>query len=175
MLTSNYTLRLLSVIAFLLILHVGSSVSVFSQKAIFMPRHAERAEYNNADGELSSVGKLRARALATLLQDAGITKIYVSHMLRTHQTAEPLAALLRLRPVQMTEVQGEYAKKMLSNFKNDGDSSIILVIGHFNTFIPLLRAMGHEEEIKIGDREHDDIFVVFKRKKRSPIVMRLNY
>ena len=76
---------------------MGASV-VHGQQTILLLRHAERSEYESRDGVLSEAGEARARALARLLQDAGVTAIYTSQLKRTIQTAEPLAKALGIVP-----------------------------------------------------------------------------
>jgi len=62
---------------------------------IFLVRHAEKVNASE-DPRLSRAGKRRARALADLLEDAGIERIYSSDYRRCRDTANPLAARLEI-------------------------------------------------------------------------------
>ncbi|MGQ0630340.1 MAG: histidine phosphatase family protein [Sporichthyaceae bacterium] len=59
------------------------------------PRSAE----GNADPDLSEIGRAQADRLGERLGTAAIDAIYVSSLVRTHQTAAPMAAALGLTPV----------------------------------------------------------------------------
>ena len=146
-----------------------------AQRAIVMLRHAERAEYDHGDGVLSQAGMARAKALANLLKDVGVTAIYISNMKRTRLTAAPLAEALNLTPIAVSGADAEYVAAMTRRLQQHDDDDVVLIIGHVNTFLPLLRALGHSREEKIGDFEHDDVFVVVPKGSASPTVLRLNY
>src|SRR5262245_18266172 len=62
-----------------------------AQQVVFLVRHGEQASGANGDAPLAEAGRRRARELATVLKDAGLTAIYVSDFQRTIQAAEPLA------------------------------------------------------------------------------------
>src|SRR6185437_4091132 len=72
----------------LLLLVCGARIAA-AQDAIFVVRHAERADAS-ADSPLSPEGEARAARLAALLKDAGITRIYTTDRKRTIQTGAPL-------------------------------------------------------------------------------------
>src|SRR5688500_5337763 len=99
--------RILLIVAVLL----GCSTDAQAQgpRAIIFLRHAERQAYDDGDGPLSGSGHARARSLAQVLKDAGVTAIYVSNRLRTVQTAAPLAEALRLTPVAVPGTDTAYA------------------------------------------------------------------
>lgn len=153
----------------------GSMAEAQGPRAIIMLRHAERQTYDRGDGSLSQDGHARARSLAQVLKDAGITAIYVSNMLRTHQTAAPLAELLRLTPVPVVGNDSVYVNAMSARLKAHGPTDVVLVIGHFNTFPPLLRAMGYAGDLTMMDFEHDDLYVVLPKASNPPVVVRVNY
>ena len=44
-----------------------------------------------------------------------------------------------------------------------------------NTFLSLVRATRHTEEIEIRDNEHEDLSVMFPKETGAPTVMRLNH
>src|SRR5262249_58291612 len=56
---------------------------------VFIVRHAEKVSAAT-DATLSRAGETRAKDLARMLADAGITHIYVSQFKRTQETAVPL-------------------------------------------------------------------------------------
>ena len=58
-------------------------------------RHAEKAS-EGGDPPLTDAGKARAKALAHVLGDAGVSAIFVSDWTRSRQTTSPLAERLGL-------------------------------------------------------------------------------
>ena len=173
---------------------------VFGQRALFILRHAERAEYDEHDGVLSKAGEVRAANLARLLGEAGISTIITTEARRARQTAEPLARALGLNPriiktlsAQTAEArqagddivliidrqkpkwEADYAKKLLDEICSRHKNDIVVIIGHQNTVPEIVRATGYAGEVKIGDFEHDDIFVVVPKESGPPTVLHLNY
>jgi broad specificity phosphatase PhoE len=130
-------------------------------------------EYESADGVLSEAGEARARVLARLLGDAGITAIYTSDRKRTNQTAQPLAESLHITPTIVSGQDQVEATIRLVRARHDKGS--VLIVGHSNTVPRLLKALGHSDEVAIGEREHDDIFVVLPIGDGRTTVVRLNY
>lgn len=68
------------------------------QSAPMPTRGYPLAANGHADPELSGLGREQADLLGARLADAGIEAIYVSTLVRTQQTAEPLAARTQLTP-----------------------------------------------------------------------------
>ena len=150
---------------------IGSASVVHGQQTIFLLRHAERAEYESRDGVLSEAGEARARVLARVLQDAGVTAIYTSQLKRTIQTAEPLAKALGIVPTPV----GGAPQATLDLIRKSGPSGAVAIIGHGDTVLAFLKALGHPGEVTIGSREHDDLFVIVPASGGQPTVVRLNY
>jgi len=157
----------------LAVLFLGCASAVHAQQTIFVVRHAERVEYESPDGVLSEAGEARAQALARLLRDAGITAIYTSDRKRTNQTAQPLAELLHITPTIVNGQDQVEATVRLVRARN-GDGSVVIV-GHSNTVPRFLKAFGYAGEVTIGEREHDDIFLVLPLSDGPATVVRLNY
>ncbi len=74
---------------------------------IYLLRHGDKAkgsyfnpELRHQDSPLSEKGWAAAAAAAEYFASRQIGAIYVSRYLRTHQTAQPLAHLLKLKPVE---------------------------------------------------------------------------
>jgi len=163
-------MRLASV---LLVFLVASAQPAHGQQGIFLLRHAERVEYESPDGVLSQAGEARAQLLARLLKDAGVTSIYTTDRKRTIQTAEPLAKALGISPVVVGSAESVAAT--LDQVRTRDKSGVVVIVAHSNTVPAFLKALGHSSEIKIGDREHDDLFVIVPNASGPPTVLRVNY
>lgn len=55
--------------------------------------------------ELTDLGRRQAEAAARALAERGLQHIYVSSLVRTHQTAAPLARLLGMEPVELPDLR----------------------------------------------------------------------
>lgn len=158
-------------------LFVAAGVGSAEPAAILLARHAEKAtESNEKSVALSDAGQARARRLADLLAEAGVTSVLATDTVRARETAGPLAKKLSLE-VENYEVPRVEGKPNAEAFAADlrGRSGVVLVIGHSNTVPAILTALGHTDPVTIGDREYDDLFVVLPRGNAAPTVLRLTY
>jgi broad specificity phosphatase PhoE len=106
------------------------------------------------DPGLSSAGKKRALALATLLSDARITSIFTSDLRRTKDTAAPLATQLAIAPVVIADAPAAAAAEIKAA------SDRVLVIGHTNTVPEIIKALGGPPDVEIQHAEFDRLFVM---------------
>lgn len=163
-------------LALLAVFFVGQAQVARAQQAIFVLRHAERVEYESPDGVLSGAGEERARILARVLADAGVTAIYTSERKRTLQTAEPLAQALHITPTAIGGATStDQIDATLKLVRARHQNGVVAIVGHSDSVALLLKALGHTGEVKIGPREHDDLFVVVPNATGQPTVLRLNY
>src|SRR5512143_3998842 len=65
---------------------------------VLLVRHAEKAAQPRQDPPLAKAGAARARALAMVARDAGVTAIITTQFERTRKTAEPTATALQITP-----------------------------------------------------------------------------
>jgi broad specificity phosphatase PhoE len=147
--------------------------TLLAQPAVFLVRHAERADAGmmapaGADPDLSPAGRARAESLAAVLKDARITAIYVTEYRRAGQTADPLAKLLRVEPSVVTSKD---IAALVDRLK--AASGNVLVIGHSNTLPAVIKALGVEETLAIDDMEYDNLFIVTRG--GTPSLLRLHY
>jgi phosphohistidine phosphatase SixA len=111
-----------------------SPLPCFAQPAVFLVRHAERADTVEAgsstmtDPDLSGAGLARAESLATTLKHAKVTAIHTTEYKRTKQTAEPLAKALGLQP---TVVMSKDLPGLMEKLK--AATGNVLVVGHSNS------------------------------------------
>jgi broad specificity phosphatase PhoE len=135
-----------------------------AQKIVFVVRHAERADAGagmagmtaQPDPPLSAAGMARARKLAGLLADAGITAIYTTEFLRTQQTAQPLADRLKIAEQHLSSKD---TAGLVAAIRRQHPQDVVLVVGHGNTVPDIIRAFGGPA-ITLGDNEYDNLFIV---------------
>lgn len=130
---------------------------------IYLVRHAEKVD-DSRDPDLSEAGKQRAAILADLLKNEKIKEIYTTSFKRTIQTGTPLASMknIKLETYKADSLKA-FANQILKTKRN------ILVVGHSNTTISLLDALGVEHSIKkIEDNDYNNLFklLLIGKKKR---------
>jgi broad specificity phosphatase PhoE len=143
-----------------------------AQQVVFLVRHGEQASVANGDPPLTEAGQRRARALATVLKDAGLTAIYVSEFQRTMQAAEPLAQALQIEPTRMPrgDIDG-----LLERLRIQHAGGRVLIISHSLTIPHVLKAFGHPEEVVIPHEEYDRLFVIVPKPTGPPLVFVLRF
>jgi phosphohistidine phosphatase SixA len=124
-------------------------------RTVFLVRHAEKASAA-ADAPLSPEGEKRAECLASTLKDAGIKQIYVTDVLRTQQTAAPLAKALKLKP---TILPAKDSNGLIKNLAYTGGGNI-LVVGHSDTVPFVIARLQGGTVAPIGENEYDRMFVM---------------
>jgi broad specificity phosphatase PhoE len=158
---------------------VSLALSLFSaprladaQQVVFLVRHGEQASGANDDAPLTEAGQRRARALAAVLKDAGLTAIYVSEFQRTMQAAEPLAQALQIEPTRLPRGDME---GLINRLRIQHEDGRILIISHSLTIPHLLKALGHPEEVIIERQEYDRLFVIVPKPTGPPLVFVLRF
>src|SRR6478672_6971297 len=124
-------------------------------RTVFLVRHAEKASAA-ADAPLSPEGEKRAECLASTLRDAGIKQIYVTDVMRTQQTAAPLAKALKIKP---TIVPAKDPNALIKNLVYTGGGNI-LVVGHSDTVPFVIARLQGGTVAPIGENEYDRMFVM---------------
>ena len=125
-------------------------------RTVILVRHAERAGGNDPSIGINEAGRCRATVLAGMLSDAKVSSIYTSEIVRTQQTAEPLAQRLSIKPevVAAKDIDALVAKLRRA------EEGTVLVVGHSNTIPAIVERLSGENEPAIGDGEYDKMFVV---------------
>ena len=148
--------------ALIICLFFALNVSAQDRKAstIYLVRHAEKSMDNshNKDPFLSKSGLKRAKLLANKLKRIHISAIYCTDFQRTKQTAIPTAekqhVTIKLYDPRQLKL---FADSLLQN--NKGES--VLVVGHSNTVLETIEALGGQRPIStICEHDFDFFFVV---------------
>lgn len=166
-----YSLGSVKPLVLTLLLFVRAAHAATAQEAIYLVRHAERAD-SSSDSALSAEGEARAIRLARWLETANITHIYTTDLRRTVQTAEPFAAASHLSAQQLPASDTHAVAGRVTGL---GPRDRALVVGHSNTIPELVRLFGVRTPVTIGDNDYDNIFVVVPRKDAEPVLLRFKY
>jgi broad specificity phosphatase PhoE len=142
-----------------------------AQEAVYVVRHGERAD-QSTNSPLSGAGAARARKLAGMLKDAGITHVFTTTLTRTIDTAAPLAELVHAQVEQLAPADTPGLTAKLAAL---GANDRVLVVGHSNTVPELLRALRVATPVTIAEDEFDNLFVVVPRPNSPPAMLRLKY
>ena len=142
-----------------------------AQQAVIVVRHAEKAD-QTPDTALSPKGRARAKALADLLRDAGVTHIITSEFQRTRQTAAPLASALGLTAEQ---VPAGDLPALVARLRALDPAAIVLVVGHSNTIPPMLTVLGWPNTLDLHEGDYDDVFVLAPHPGQRASMVRLKY
>jgi broad specificity phosphatase PhoE len=124
-------------------------------RTIFLVRHADKIS-DAPDALLSEEGHRRAQCLAKMLEDAHIQQIYTSDLQRTQQTAAPLAAHLKLKPVVIPFAKPDDVIEAIRS----GKGANVLVVWHGGTLPGILHALGAPEVPPIAEPEYDRFFIL---------------
>jgi len=153
--------------AFVFLVLIAASAA-FAQPIVVIVRHAEKANNDPKDPDLSAAGHARAEALGLMLKDAGITAIFTSEFKRTQETAAPTSAATGVAP---TVVIGKDTESLVSKLHQLNGNA--LVVGHGDTIPNIVKALGIDTSIQIPDSDYTELFVVTLGIK--PQLLRLHY
>jgi phosphohistidine phosphatase SixA len=140
------------------ILMAGLAVSCSNRnesKVIYMVRHAEKDVVPENNPPLTTDGVIRSVDLASWFKEIEIDTIFSTDYVRMRETAKPVAEAknLELSIYEAKDFDG-FAKK-LKELKVD----TIVVVGHSNTILEQIEALGLERPQKeIKENEYDKIF-----------------
>ena len=126
---------------------------------VILVRHAEKAT-QAPDSPLTAAGEERARELARVLDSAGVTAILTTQYPRTKLTAQPLAEALKIEPAVIEAGVATYAKSVAERIRASHAGGTVVVVGHSNTTVDVMRELGVANPPTIADSQHDDLFVV---------------
>jgi broad specificity phosphatase PhoE len=147
--------RALTALFFLALAASPLTVAAQDDVVVYLVRHAERAEDGTDDPPISEDGEARARLVAELLRDAGITHIHSTDYKRTRSTAGPTAREtgLDVRSYDPRDLPSFAAQVLATPGRH-------LVVGHSNTTPALVEALGGDPGEPIEEFEYDRIYLL---------------
>ncbi|GEE02774.1 phosphoglycerate mutase [Gordonia spumicola] len=140
-------------------------------------RHAESA--GNASGlvdtktpgpDLTELGRTQARQVAALLADRGFDGVYASRMVRTQQTATPLARTLHKRIVVLPGVHEILAGDYEGSKEADAQTGYMVAPMKWLRGDLTARIPGAESGTEFKQRVDSSIDTVVKQGKKNPVI-----
>ena len=164
---------------FLLALLAMAGARSASAQATFivLVRHAEKATGGGNDPALSPAGKARAEALAAVVAQSEIQHILVTEYRRTSETAALVTAATQLIPhvIRVGDMRAsEHAMAVAAALDSLPAGTAALVVGHSNTILPIIAALGGPVLPDLRDDEYSTLFVL-DRSTGSPRLVRSSY
>lgn len=120
---------------------------------VYVTRHGEKAD-TSKDPALSARGQARARTIATILKQAGITQVFATATVRAQQTAQPTAAQAGVA-IQTYDGKGTPIADKLKTLSGN-----TLLVGHSNTIVDLVKQLGGTAEGPVPEEEFDRLYQV---------------
>jgi len=129
---------------------------------IYLVRHAEKDLMPGlADPPLTPVGEVRAQLLAKQLAKRRPAALFTTDTRRTRATLAPLAQATGLVP---EAYRAQEPAALASHLSHDYAGKTVVVVGHSNTLLPLLAALGVAPlPGEIRDEEYNFLFKVTLR------------
>lgn len=154
----------------LLLLPLLAAAQETNPTTVILVRHAEKqSDTDNPD--LSLDGQIRAQQLIHILGSSEIRGVYTTQYMRTQKTAAPLAAFLKVTPVEIDAAKtDELIKHIFANHKGE----VVFVAGHSNTVPEIIAALGAKIP-PVEDWEYDNLYIVTVTTPGKATVLRLKY
>jgi phosphohistidine phosphatase SixA len=143
-----------------------------AQSTIFVSRHADRYG-SEPDPSLTPAGEKQAKALAQLLCEANVRHIFTTELIRTRQTAEPLARLIQVTPEAVPQANfDELIQKVRAALQ---PNQSILVVGHRETVPKIVHVLTGKEIAPIRGDEYGRLIAITMFPDGSSSVVTLRY
>lgn len=128
---------------------------------VIVVRHADKDTIPKDDPPLTPAGVIRAKALADALADAGVQAVITTQLLRSRETARPLATAQRL--TMTTVFRGtniaQHAQAVAAAVRRLHGKTV-LVVGHGETVGPIIEALGGPAIPEICADEYSNLYTL---------------
>jgi len=146
---------------------------------VFLLRHADRRPEPQDD--LAPAGVERARLLARMVGESGVSAGFCSEAVRARRTLEPLKQKLEdglTITVVRTDGPGgtdAHVQEIVRAVKRLAADAVGIVVSHSNTVGPIIAGLGGGPIAPIGAGEFDKLFVLFIDPAGAATLLNLRY
>lgn len=160
----------------LVLVTAGSLHAQSAPATVILVRHAEKAPEPAGDPPLSEAGRARAAAVVEMLRHAGVDVVYHSNRVRTYETARALGDSLNvpLVVVPLTKIE-PWVADLVSHVRKDGGGRVSVIVGHSNTYGPVIAAFGGPMIEEIVEERYDDVIILTVQDGKPAKMIRAKY
>jgi broad specificity phosphatase PhoE len=140
---------------------VRASAAQQTSTVVIVVRHADKDTIPKADPPLTAAGVARAKALAAALADAGVQAVITTELLRSRETARPLAEAQRLPTTTVphgTDI-AQHAQAVAAAVRKLRGKTV-LVVGHGETVGPIIQALGGPPIPEVCAYEYSNLYTL---------------
>lgn len=127
---------------------------------VVIVRHADKAAQPASDPPLTEVGTARAQALAEMLRSANVGAVLHTPTARTRDTALPTARQFGLTPEVLPLGPAAVHAEVVAEAVRKHAGQTVLVVGHSNTVMKYIAALGGPTLRDLCDHEYDGIYTL---------------
>jgi broad specificity phosphatase PhoE len=127
---------------------------------VVIVRHADKAAQPAGDPPLTEVGTARAQALAEMLRNSNVGAVLHTPTIRTRDTALPTARQFRLTPEILPLGPAAIHAEVVAEAVRKHAGKTVLVVGHSNTVMKYIAALGGPTRPDLCDHEYDGIYTL---------------
>lgn len=127
---------------------------------VIIVRHADKAAAPANDPPLTAVGVERAQSLAEYLKDAKVGAVLHTPTTRTRETSRPSAERFGLTPEIIPTGPGPVVSAAVVEMVRKHAGQTILIVGHSNTVMPWIAALGGPQRENLCDHQYDGIYTL---------------
>ena len=127
---------------------------------VIIVRHADKAAAPANDPPLTAVGVERAQSLAEYLKDAKVGAVLHTPTTRTRETARPSAERFGLTPEIIPTGPGPVVSAAVVEMVRKHAGQTILIVGHSNTVMRWIAALGGPQRENLCDHQYDGIYTL---------------
>lgn len=127
---------------------------------VIFVRHGERGTTPANDPQLTPAGQARARALVDAVRDAKVKAVLHTPLVRTRDTALPVAQHFGLTPEIVPLAAGNaHIEAMAAAIKKHHGKTVV-VVGHSNTIMRYIAALGGPTRADLCDHQYNGLYTL---------------
>ncbi len=140
-------------------------------------RHADRTP--DPVDDLTAAGQERAKLLARMLSESGVSVAFRSDAVRTLKTLEPLQQrlgnALTIKKIGAQQGVDEHVRATVQAVKSLPAQTVAVVVGHSDTAVGIVEGLGGGNVGTIGANEFDKLFVLIIDQAGAATLLKLRY
>jgi broad specificity phosphatase PhoE len=128
---------------------------------VIVVRHADKDTIPKDDPPLTAAGVARAKALAAALANADVQAVITTQLIRSRETARPLAEARRLTTIVVPRGAdiAQHARTVAAAVRRQHGKTV-LVVGHGETVGPIIEALGGPAIPEVCADEYSNLYTL---------------